>query len=166
MKNALFALILVAPAVVAAQTPTITPGRRVQFVTTRGVESEGALSSQTADSIVLIRKGSERIAVATADISSLRLSEGKSHGLGALKGMGYGAAIVGGALTLIVSTGGAPEYALAAALVGGLEGAFYGGIIGAIAGAEKWTKVHSGAPRVTLGATPAGAARVGLSFSF
>jgi hypothetical protein len=165
MKNALIALLLAAPSVVGAQSVEILPGRRMRVETAR-TSVTGALSSQTADSVILIGKRSARVAIANAEITRLRLSDGKSHGLGALKGLGYGAAIVGGGLALIVAGNGFPEEAIFFGAVGGFTGAFYGGIIGAIVGAEQWSAAQPARPRVSIGTGPSGATRLGLSFSF
>jgi hypothetical protein len=170
MKNALLALLLVMPTLIEAQAapsqPTVVlPGRRIRIETTRSFIA-GSLSAETADSLILIDKHSARVAFSTRDIKGIQMSEGKSHGLGALKGMGYGAAILGGGFALLGGMSGYPEAALYYGVAGGMTGAIYGAVIGVIAGAEKWSAPHAHVPRVTVGAAPMGATRVGLSFSF
>lgn len=165
MKNALLALLLTTPIVASAQSAEILPGRRIRVETARA-STAGALSSQTADSLVLVGDAGTRVAVARSEITGLRLSEGKSRSLGAAKGAGWGAAVLGGGGALMVASGGSPEWAPAFAIVGGIEGAIIGGVIGTFVGAERWTTVSSGLPRVSVGTMPSGATRVGLSISF
>jgi hypothetical protein len=170
MKNALLAVLLVAPCLLEAQSapwqPTvILPGRRIRVETARTFTA-GSLSAETADSLIIIDKHAARIALPTREIMGVQMSEGKSHGLGALKGMGYGAAILGGGFALLGGMSGYPEAALIYGVAGGMTGAIYGTVIGAIAGAEKWSAPHAHVPRVTVGAAPSGATRVGLSISF
>lgn len=170
MKHILVALLVVAPTLLEAQatsspTTVILPGRRIRVETTQSFIA-GSLSAETADSLVLIDKNSARVAFSTREIRGIQMSEGKSHALGAVKGMGYGAAILGGGFALLGGMSGYPEAALIYGIAGGMTGAVYGAVIGAIAGAEKWSAPHAHVPRVTVGSAPSGATRVGLSFSF
>jgi hypothetical protein len=165
MKNTLLALLLTVPMGLAAQTAEIMPGRRIR-VELADSSITGTYSSRTADSLVLMGKAFARLAVPVREVKGIRMSEGKSHLRGAAKGAGWGALVAGGSILMFATAHMEPVGGLIYGAAAAIPGALYGGIIGGIIGSEKWTTVQPAMPRVTVGAAPSGATRVGLSFSF
>jgi hypothetical protein len=126
----------------------------------------GTLVSQTADTLVIDAPGDPRTPLATSTIRRIRVYEGRSHGRGALQGMGYGAAILGGTLGGLALVGSDPDWVLGWVFVGGVYGSVIGLGVGAIFGAETWTTTYASFPRVTVGPTRGGARGIGLAFTF
>lgn len=87
MRRALLLIFLGVPLAGGAQVPTIIPGARVR-VETRQTDKrlEGTLMSQTADSLTIASVGAIRTVVPSGSITTIRVSQGKSHGAGAIRG--------------------------------------------------------------------------------
>ena len=129
--------------------------------------------SQTPDSIMVAVPGAIRTVVASDDVTRIAVSEGRSRVHGARRGMTYGAAIVGGAATLLftaayIGEGGTGDFGDVVVLsaITAVSGAIYGAAIGGLIGHERWSTVYSAPIRVSLGPSRRGSPGVGLSIRF
>jgi hypothetical protein len=178
-----FAVMMLAQAaVIGAQVPTIPLGTRVRLDAPRpNAGLAGTVRSQSADSITIETDDSTRV-VSLALVRRIDVSEGRSRGDGALRGMKIGGLGLGGSMAVFLvagyiaspnhNCGGAdecldpiaslPYLVPASALIGGLAGA----LIGATAGAERWDRLYPRPVRVSILPTPTGATMVRLSLSF
>ncbi len=167
-------LILLDASATGAQVPTVAPGTRVRMEFARpSPKVVGVVMSQTADSIA-IGTGRAIQTVASASIERFRVSGGKSHTHGAVRGMKMGTLIGGGAVFLVFGAyylassepnknpGGLAVYTAA----GALEGALLGAAIGGALGAERWSTIYHRPVRIAVLPLPNGAAGAGLSISF
>lgn len=158
MRFCIAVLVCVA-SVAEGQVAELLPGSRLRVQSSaipRRVE--GTLMSHEGSSLIIAASGALRTNVPISSITQVRVSQGKSHGAGAVKGMKVGA-IVGSVVGLLVvasyGNGGASANPVGD-LVGfattmALGGAMYGLPIGAIVGAERWTTVYQ--PPLKLDAT-------------
>jgi hypothetical protein len=177
MRRALLLIFLGVPLAGGAQVPTIIPGARVR-VESRQIDKnlEGTVMSQTADSVIVASVGAIRTAVASGSITRIRVSQGKSHGAGAIKGIKIGGGIglglgvlLGLAIAAGPSTSEYPNPGGVAAVVAALyavSGAMWGAAIGGAVGAEKWTTVYSIPMRISVGRPQRRAPGVSLSITF
>lgn len=139
-------------AVVAQQTAVLKQGIRIEVTPLRGKAGTGTFGSVTSDTLKFVRDDAtgSRAAVALGDVRSVRVSAGRSHGRGFLKGalIGTGAGIVTGAIIGAASYSG-PDFFVqnrrqSAAFGGfliGLGGLVAGSAFGALAGTEVWRPV-------------------------
>lgn len=161
------AMMMISGRVVRAQSGGITEGSRVQISAAGAKRVTGIVRSVTADSTTLYVDGSGGIRrFAQKDITSLRMSMGRSSSEGAKKGAMWGGAIgaaFGVAIVALVeldpnanNKNGLFAYAAQSAL----GGIIWGAGIGAFTKAEKWESVpvHAG-----MSASSGG---IGLSFAF
>ena len=169
MRFALLIPVLFLPLPTAAQVPTIPPGTRVRVETQQKTRAEGALMSQTSDSIIVATRRATRTAVASAAVTRIAVSSGRSSAHGAFWGMKLGAAVGGGAVALLFTgfAGGLPGFQiLPYAVVGAAIGGTYGAAAGSIRGVERWSAVYSAPNRVSFGPFQGGAPGVGVSIRF
>jgi len=179
MRRALLFICLSATsAAVAAQAPTIPPGTRVRIETRERGTFDGTLMSQTSDSFFVAGPGALRTLVASESVTRLRVSEGRSHARGAVRGMKIGAAVGGGGMALVIGAAfigstakdkyNGESLGMAVGLVasGALVGVMYGAGIGALFAVERWTTVYSNPLRVSFRPAPSGAPGVGVSVRF
>lgn len=173
-RTLLFIFVASAPAAIAAQAPTIPLGTRVRVEMQGKIKVDGTLMSQTEDSIIVSSPGTLRTVVASESVARIRVSEGRSHAQGAVRGMKIGTVVAGGGVALIFgaayieSTENNKSIALLFAFVaaGAVTGAMYGAAIGGIFGAERWTTVYSSPVRVSFRPAQSGAPGVGVSIWF
>jgi|GEM_PF-7014313 len=166
MNKALFAFMCCVPAILAAQPPAVALGRRVRIEAVGQKPLTGTLIAQTADSLVIAGARGARAPVTTAALVRIRVSKGRSHSRGALVGLGYGSAILGGAFGALVLGSDMPDMMAIAVAVGGLYGGVLGAGIGALIGREQWTDVSVSPARVRVRLAPRNVPGVGLSVSF
>ena len=169
MRFALLILVLVLPLPTAAQGPTIPPGTRVRVETQQKKRAEGTLMSQTSDSIIVATRRSTRTAVASAAVTRIAVSSGRSRAHGALWGMKLGAALGGGGVILLFTgfAGGLPGFQiLPYAVVGAAFGGAYGAVARSIRGVERWSTVYSIPIRVSFGQLLGSAPGVNVSIRF
>ena len=172
MRFALLILVLILPLPTAAQGPTIPHGTRVRVETQQKTRAEGTLMSQTSDSIIVATRRATRTAVASAAVTRIAVSSGRSRAHGALWGMKLGAVVLGGGIGLLLggayvssnsehkSTSGIIPLMVAGAAVGGM----YGAVAGTIRGVERWSTVYAAPIRVSFGQFQGSSAR-GVSVS-
>lgn len=138
-------LLLASPA--DAQLADLLPGSRLRVESTAlPSRIEGTLMSHEGAALVIAHSGALRTIVPTPSVTRVRVSHGKSHATGAVKGIKVGA-IVGGVVTALLvfsmagmDTDGEDIVGLGSSMA--MAGASYGAIIGVIVGAEKWTTVY------------------------
>jgi hypothetical protein len=132
---------------VAAQLPTLLPGSRVRVEADPQSKIQGTVMSQTRDSIVVAASGAVHTTLPSGDVSLVKVSLGKSHMTGAIKGAKIGAVVLGGLGALFGYALGdlenydAADYAAVAA-GSAFYGALWGAGIGSLIGAEKWKTVY------------------------
>lgn len=169
-------LLLVAPATARAQLSELQPGVRVR-VEAPGIIAgrlAGTILSRSGDSLDLAAPNGVPMRIATARLSKIEVSRGKSRMEGAKRGMMWGVPILGGFSTLIaLATPACPagrcgidgEFPRGEfVMYGFIGGALYGSGIGALIGREKWD-------RYELPARPAvgmrdGRATLGINHTF
>ncbi len=167
MRHALL-LIFLGASQADAQFPSIIPGARVRVEGLNHRKLEGTLMSQTADSITIAAVGAILTTVASGSLTRVRVSQGKSHGAGAIKGMkiGGGIGLGVGLLAGLVSPPG-ERAAIGMSVAGGaLGGVIWGAAIGSIVGAAKWTTVYTAPLRIAIGRAENGAMTLGLAMRF
>jgi hypothetical protein len=171
MRRHVLSILLLLPAAGEAQVPSLIPGSRVR-VESRAFrkELEGTVMAQTADSVTIASVGAVKTVLAHSSIYRVRVSEGKSHGAGAVKGAKIGAGI-GGVLGLALGFAAAEiegnqALVLPVTMLYASSGALWGLGIGGIVGAEKWTTVHASPLRLAVGRAQSGATTLGLSMTF
>jgi len=151
--------------VVSGQWAEVQPGARVRIQSPGIVAGRlvATVLARTTDSLTVASPSSAPIAVPMAKITSIEISRGKSHSLGAIRGVEWGAPI-GAALGLATMTllgcDGCGDIGYDRAGYVGLStlsGVFYGSIIGAIVGRERWDAFDL-PRRTSLGITTGGAA--------
>lgn len=161
------AMMMISSRVVSAQTAGITEGSRVQISAAGAKKVTGIVKSVTADSTTLFVDGNGGVRrFAQKDITSLRMSGGRSSLEGAKKGALWGGAIgtaLAVALVAAVESDNTVEdknglFAYAAQSV--LGSVMWGAGIGAFTKAERWNSVPVH-PQVI-----ASSGGVGLSFAF
>jgi len=169
-------LLFAAPAAVRAQLVELQPGMRIR-VEAPGIIAgrlAGTVLSRTGDSLDLAAPNGVPMRIATARLTKIEVSRGKSRMEGAKRGLMWGVPILGGFSTLIaVATPACPasrcgidgEFPKGEFVMWGfISGAMYGAGIGALIGREKWD-------RYDLPARPAvglrdGRATLGVSHTF
>lgn len=176
MRRALLFLLLGVGPAATAQMPTLVQGGRLRVEAPgHRKEIEGTLLSQTADSLTIAALGAVRTTVASASVWRIKESRGKSHGMGAVRGLKIGSAFgaVGGLVVgpvLVSDTGSfARDYStnmIGLAASSAITGAMFGLVIGAVAGAEKWTTVYSRPTRIGFSRARNGVSVIGLSIRF
>ena len=119
MRSVFLVLQCIIATAISAQTTTIPLGTRVRIETVQKQPTSGTLISQTADTVVVAASGDIRIPIATTSIYRIRVSDGTSRGAGALAGMAYGAAILGGVVLMLSVAGDMPDMAPLFAVAGG-----------------------------------------------
>jgi hypothetical protein len=146
-------LFLTAPAPATAQlakSAGITAGTRIRVETAAPKSTlVGIFLSESVDSLSVAVGRSGNTVVSSASVNRLSVTQGKSHGRGAVKGIKIGS-MIGGALALALfggafltdpSTDGLPM--LAGYVAGGMiSGAVYGAIIGGAIGTDSWRTVY------------------------
>ena len=137
---------------VAQQTEALKQGIRIEVTPVRGKASTGVFGSVTSDTLKFVRDDASgsRATLALADVRSVRVSAGRSHGRGFLRGalIGTGVGIVTGAI-IGAATYSRPDFFVqnrneSAAFGGfllGLGGLIAGSAYGALAGTEIWRPV-------------------------
>ena len=175
MRHGLLVLFALLPVAGVAQVPSVALETRIRVeVSDTGKKLVGNLLSQSSDSLTVAAPWAK--AVASAAITRMWQSDGRSHGRGLLRGMGIGGGIGGGVTTVIIFgaivaeqgeiNGGAFVVAGAFGLIGALEGAILGGIIGGAIGREKWKTIYSSPGRVSMRPASRGTPGMGLSIAF
>jgi hypothetical protein len=130
--------------------------------------------SQTGDSLIVAAPEAIRTVVASAGVTRIDVSRGRSRMQGAIRGMKVGTTIVGGGLAIIFTTayiaeggtGDSIAELLAYTAYGAAAGAMYGAGVGALLGAETWSTVYSAPHRVSFGPSRSGPIGVGVSIRF
>ncbi len=146
MRYALTFVALASPMLLSAQLPQVLPGTRVR-VSTATETYTGTFMSQAADTIDVAESGAIHRRIPVSAVRQLFVSQGKTAGAGAIRGLKIGAlvlAAVAGLLAVVIWSETGFQAAEGALLVGGgaVEGAMFGAIIGAIVGAEGWQRIY------------------------
>jgi hypothetical protein len=150
MRRSFAFVALLAASTAQAQAGALNPGARVR-ITAPGVvadDYEGTVLSRSADTLVIGSTNLAPIAVPVSRITGLSMSRGKSRSAGAVRGMNWGAGVLGG-LGLVLAATAKPcttcrdSTITMGDRIGGViafsvVGAIYGAPIGALIGTERW----------------------------
>lgn len=114
----------------------------------------GRVLRVTPDTLILQTGAATPVTVALAEIDRIERSLGRSHGQGALRGLGYGALIGGASVGALVLAG--TDFciyisclpndltgAVGGFFIGAVIGAPVGTVIGALVGVEEWRPLKS-----------------------
>ena len=130
-----------------AQASEVQPGARIRFTgTTVGTTVTAMVLERRGDTLKVLRGNTAPFEVRMADLTKLRISQGKSRSAGAGVGALWGAGINLFSTIILVAAGADcgdcdPEVDGTDLVLNLLSGAVLGGATGALIGKEKWSDV-------------------------
>lgn len=148
-----------------------SPESRVRITAPQlsGSRITGRISHVAADTVYIVPRRNNLVAVPLTAITAAEISRGKGRWAGALKGAGLGTLAGGAALGTLVWAGDPncdyclpgrnPRAAAAGALIGAVLTAPVGAIVGAVVGSERWETLGQA---LTLRIAPHPGAALGL----
>ena len=142
------AMLVCLASVAEAQITELLPGSRLRLQSAIiPKQMDGTLMAHEGANLIIASSGALRTAVPHASIKQIRVSMGKSHGAGAIRGAKLGASIAG-TLGLVLGWSAVSAGTFKSSLVipfasqMAAGGAIWGLGIGAAIGAEKWKTVY------------------------
>ena len=147
-----------------AQEVTVSVGTKVRIESTVTRKLNGVLLARDADSITVVNAYGTVTTLPTSSVVRIRTRDGRSHKMGAARGVLYGA-VTGTAIGFAAhryygdgGPGSEPVYVS----MGAVYGTLLGGVIGAVVGTQRWKTVYGRDVRVSYGPNLNGRLLVGL----